>query len=60
MPEYFREEAYRPLVTAFCQDRPVPRLSRQELFQRVTMMLAVHLVLDSARARGARPRASAG
>ena len=60
LSEYFREDAYRPLVTAFCQDRPVPGLSRQELFQRVTMMLAVHLALENAQARRLRPHASTG
>lgn len=60
LPEFFREDAYRPLVTAFCEDRPVALLSRQELFQRVTMMLAVHLALENAQVRRLRPHASTG
>lgn len=60
LPAYFREDAYRPLVSAFCENRLLPPLSRQELFQRVTMMLAVHLALENARARQPLPRASAG
>ncbi len=58
--EYFRDDAYRPLVAAFCDDRSLPGISRQELFLRVTMMLAVHLALENARTRQPRPRASTG
>lgn len=58
LPTYFREDAYRPVVAAFCEDRRLPQLSRQEVFQRVTMMLAVYLALDSVRARQAGPSPS--
>jgi asparagine synthase (glutamine-hydrolysing) len=60
LPEFFRKHAYRPLVSAFCEDRSVPSLSRQELFQRVTMMLAVHLALENAQARRTRPQTAGG
>ncbi len=43
LPEYFRPEAYRPWVEAFCNDRPLPMLSRQALYQRVVMLLSLHL-----------------
>jgi asparagine synthase (glutamine-hydrolysing) len=43
LPEYFRPEAYRPWVEAFCNDQPLPTLSRQALYQRVIMLLSLHL-----------------
>jgi len=55
---YFRPNAYEPVVAAFCENRPHPLLSRQEVFQRVTMMLAVHIALENTRARRARSRSA--
>jgi hypothetical protein len=43
LPEYFHPEAYRPMVEAFCVGRPLPGVSRQGLYQRAIMLLAVHL-----------------
>lgn len=43
LPEYFRPETYRPWVEAFCNDQPLPTLSRQALYQRVVMLLSLHL-----------------
>ena len=45
LPEFFRPEAYRPMVEAFCEGRPYPGISRQGLYQRAIMLLSVHLVL---------------
>lgn len=46
LPEFFRAESYRPIVEAFCEGRQHPRLSRQGLYQRVIMMLSLHLALS--------------
>jgi asparagine synthase (glutamine-hydrolysing) len=49
LPDCFRPEAYRPIVEAFCTDRACPHISRQGLYQRAIMLLAVHLALSSKR-----------
>jgi asparagine synthase (glutamine-hydrolysing) len=46
LPEFFRPEAYRPMVQAFCEGRSCPGISRQGLYRRVIMLLSVHLVLN--------------
>jgi asparagine synthase (glutamine-hydrolysing) len=45
LPEFFRPEAYRPMVEALCEERFCPGISRQELYQRAIMLLSVHLAL---------------
>lgn len=45
LPEFFRPEAYRPLVESFCNGRPHPRLSRRQSYGRVIMLLSVQLAL---------------
>lgn len=45
LPEFFRPEAYKPLVDSFCSGRTHPHLSRRETYGRVIMLLAVHLAL---------------
>jgi asparagine synthase (glutamine-hydrolysing) len=45
LPEFFRPDAYRPMLEAFCEGRPCPGISRQGLYQRAIMLLSVHLVL---------------
>jgi asparagine synthase (glutamine-hydrolysing) len=47
LPDFFRPEAYQPIVEAFCTGRACPHISRQGLYQRVIMLLAVHLALRS-------------
>jgi asparagine synthase (glutamine-hydrolysing) len=47
LPEFFRPEAYQPMLEAFCEGRPYPGISRQGLYQRAIMLLSVHLVLCS-------------
>jgi asparagine synthase (glutamine-hydrolysing) len=44
LPEFFRPEAYQPLVDAFCEGYSYPGVSRQDLYQRVMALLAVQLV----------------
>jgi asparagine synthase (glutamine-hydrolysing) len=48
LPEFFRPEAYSPMVQAFCDGRPCPGISRQGLYQRAIMLLSVHVVLSDA------------
>lgn len=47
LAEFFRPEAYRPMVQAFCEGRAHPYISRQGLYQRAIMLLAVHLALSA-------------
>jgi asparagine synthase (glutamine-hydrolysing) len=43
--EYFVRHVYTPWVEAFCRGRTVPGLSREGLYQRVMMLLALDLAL---------------
>jgi asparagine synthase (glutamine-hydrolysing) len=43
--EYFVRRVYTPWVEAFCRGRTVPGLSREGLYQRVMMVLALDLAL---------------
>ncbi|MCS6263352.1 MAG: asparagine synthase (glutamine-hydrolyzing) [Nitrospira sp.] len=47
LPEVFRAETYRPIIEAFCSGQLHPDMSRQGLYQRVVMLLSVHLALSS-------------
>jgi asparagine synthase (glutamine-hydrolysing) len=49
LDEYFRPEAYRGMVEAFCHGRPYPGISRQGLYQRAIMLLSLHLHLERVR-----------
>jgi asparagine synthase (glutamine-hydrolysing) len=49
LPEFFRREAYQPMVEAFCRGRPYSGISREGLYQRAIMLLSVQLSLDSKR-----------
>ena len=44
--EFFRPEAYRPIIEAFCEGRPCENISRQGLYQRAIMLLSVQLALE--------------
>jgi asparagine synthase (glutamine-hydrolysing) len=46
LPEFFRPEAYRSMVESFCEGNAYPGISRQGLYQRVVMLLSLHLVVD--------------
>jgi asparagine synthase (glutamine-hydrolysing) len=43
--EYFRPEVYGPMIKAFCDGEHCPGVSREGLYQRVIMLLSVHLAL---------------
>jgi len=45
LQDYFRREAYEPVVTAFCENRPHPAISRGGLYERVIMLLSLALAL---------------
>ena len=47
LPEFFRPKVYRPIVQSFCNRVPFPNVSRQGLYQRIIMLLALHSALDS-------------
>jgi asparagine synthase (glutamine-hydrolysing) len=46
LDEFFRPEAYRPIVQAFCDDQPCQGISRQGIYQRAIMLLSLHLNLE--------------
>jgi asparagine synthase (glutamine-hydrolysing) len=46
LPEFFRPEAYRPIIEAFCNDHPLSGVSRQGLYQSAIMLLSVQLAID--------------
>jgi asparagine synthase (glutamine-hydrolysing) len=48
LPEFFRPEAYRPMVEAFCEGGAHPGISRQGLYQRAIMLLGVQLAVEEA------------
>lgn len=39
--------AYRPIVNAFCDERPLPGVSRAGLYQRAIMLLSIHLAVTN-------------
>jgi asparagine synthase (glutamine-hydrolysing) len=45
LPEFFRSEAYRPMIDAFSDMRPCLGVSRSGLYRRAIMLLSVHLAL---------------
>jgi asparagine synthase (glutamine-hydrolysing) len=47
LSEFFRPETYRPIIEAFCEGRSYPTISRQGLYQRIIMLLSVHLAVNS-------------
>ncbi len=46
---YYDRCAYGPIVEAFCEGRQLPAISRQGLYQRVTMLLSTHVTLAALR-----------
>jgi asparagine synthase (glutamine-hydrolysing) len=46
LPNYFRPNAYRPVVEAFCDGENYPGVSRENLYHRIIMLLSVHLALS--------------
>lgn len=47
LADYYDPKAYRPIIEAFCDRREPGAISRQGLYQRVTMLLAVHVTLTT-------------
>jgi len=47
LADFFRPEAFGPMVKAFCDGRPCPGMSRQGLYQRAIMLLGVQLAIES-------------
>lgn len=46
LPDYFRCRAYRRIVEAFCDGRPLEGVSRAGLYQRAIMLLAAHVAIS--------------
>jgi asparagine synthase (glutamine-hydrolysing) len=46
LPDFFRPKVYRPILEAFCKGCAHPQISRQGLYQRAIMFLAVHMTLS--------------
>src|SRR5207253_9489842 len=46
LSEYFRPEAYRPMIKAFCDGGEYPGIYREGLYHRAIMLLSVHLALS--------------
>ena len=46
LPDFFQPDIYQPMIRAFCDGQPYFGVSRQGLYQRIIMLLAVHLALD--------------
>ena len=46
LPEFFRPKAYQPLIEALRDGHPSLDLSREDLYLRAIMLLAVHLALS--------------
>jgi asparagine synthase (glutamine-hydrolysing) len=53
LSQFFRPEAYRPMVEAFYQGSTCPGISRQGLYNRIIMLLSIHLALSDTPARPA-------
>ena len=49
LTEFFNPKAYRPIIEAFCEERSCRTISRQGLYQRAIMFLAVHIALTGER-----------
>ena len=46
LPEFFNPAAYKPILEAFCGDRPYPGVSRGGLYGRAIMFLSVQLASE--------------
>lgn len=46
LPEFFNPVVYKPIVEAFCEDRPFFGISRQGLYSRAIMFLSVQLATE--------------
>ena len=46
LPEFFNPAAYKPIVEAFCEDRPFSGISKEGLYSRVIMFLSIQLTTE--------------
>jgi asparagine synthase (glutamine-hydrolysing) len=46
LSDFFRREVYRPMVEAFCEARPCPGVSRQDLYHYIIGFLSLQLTLE--------------
>lgn len=46
LKDYFRPNIYKPMVEAFCEGRTCPEISRENLYQRIIMLLSLELALS--------------
>ncbi len=46
LPEFFDPLAYKPIVEAFCEDRPCFGISRQGLYNRAIMLLSIQVTTE--------------
>lgn len=46
LPEFYRSEAYQPMVEAFCDGRPYSGIGQYDLCRWVILLLSVQLSLD--------------
>jgi asparagine synthase (glutamine-hydrolysing) len=46
LPEFFNPDAYKPIVEAFCEDRPLSGISKGGLYSRVIMFLSIQLTTE--------------
>jgi asparagine synthase (glutamine-hydrolysing) len=46
LPEFFNPAAYKPIVEAFCEGRPLSGISKDGLYSRVIMFLSIHLTTE--------------
>jgi asparagine synthase (glutamine-hydrolysing) len=53
LPDYLEPRVYQPWVEAFCAGGSVQGLTRSGLYQRVIMLLALHVALERQPSRGA-------
>jgi asparagine synthase (glutamine-hydrolysing) len=59
LDEFFEPEIYRPIIEAFCDGRVLDGISRQGLYRRAIMFLAVHLTLQRCTRHSLNPSVSA-
>ena len=46
LPEFFDPAVYKPILEAFCEDRPCSSISRGGLYGRTFMLLSVQLATE--------------
>jgi asparagine synthase (glutamine-hydrolysing) len=49
LPEFFNPVTYKPIVEAFCEDRPFSGISKEGLYSRIIMFLSIQLTTEQLR-----------